>query len=223
MQNSGGQSQAHAQTMDRLYSWQINIYNFTRKYYLLDRDRLLQHLSPPKTGRVIEIGCGTGRNLIQAAQLYPDVTFVGLDISSVMLEKAQKAICKANIEHRVQLIQADAANLIFSKALLKPGSYDRVFFSYTLSMIPQWNKALAEISRLVAESGILLIVDFGLMEKMHPFLKGILRLWLKIFYTTPCDGLVEGVKHLNQYGFMSDVSHPHKGYSIFIKSQKMKT
>jgi ubiquinone/menaquinone biosynthesis C-methylase UbiE len=90
-------------------------------------------------------------------------------------------------------------------------------------MIPKWNKALAEISRLVAESGILLIVDFGLMENMHPFLKGILRLWLKIFYTKPCDDLVEGVKHLNQYGFKSDVSHPHKGYSIFIKSQKMKT
>ena len=41
---------------------------------------------------VLEIGCGTGRNLIILARKYPKTNFFGLDASAAMLETAQSKI-----------------------------------------------------------------------------------------------------------------------------------
>ena len=59
---------AAAALMDRIYHRQRRYYDFTRKYYLLGRDRLIEGLAPPPGGRVLEIGCGTARNLVAAAR-----------------------------------------------------------------------------------------------------------------------------------------------------------
>src|SRR5262249_43214804 len=53
-----------AQEMDAIYRYQRYIYDATRKYYLFGRDRLIANLDPPERGTVLEIACGTGRNLI---------------------------------------------------------------------------------------------------------------------------------------------------------------
>ncbi len=67
--------------MNRIYRRQRHVYDVTRKFYLLGRDRLIHRLNPPAGGKVLEIGCGTARNLIVAARTYPDVQFFGIDIS----------------------------------------------------------------------------------------------------------------------------------------------
>ena len=61
--------------MDRMYRHQRHIYDLTRKFYLLGRDRLIAALDPA-AGDVLEIGCGTGRNLILAARRYPNARFI---------------------------------------------------------------------------------------------------------------------------------------------------
>ena len=58
---------SEAALMDRIYRRQRHVYDFTRKYYLLGRDELIERLAPPADSRVLEIGCGTARNLIAAA------------------------------------------------------------------------------------------------------------------------------------------------------------
>ena len=84
--------------MDRMYAWQTGIYDFTRRPYLLGRDQLIDSLAPPTGGRVLEIGCGTGRNLINAARRWPNATYFGLDVSAVMLQKAKKEIVRAELD-----------------------------------------------------------------------------------------------------------------------------
>jgi S-adenosylmethionine-diacylgycerolhomoserine-N-methlytransferase len=79
---------AIAALMDRNYRFQRHIYDATRKYYLLGRDPLISGLAVPQGAAVLEIGCGTGRNLLQVAHRYPDARLFGLDISAAMLEKA---------------------------------------------------------------------------------------------------------------------------------------
>ncbi|HSO42957.1 MAG TPA: hypothetical protein VLR47_08995, partial [Rhodospirillales bacterium] len=63
--------------MDRIYRHQRHLYDATRKYYLLGRDQLIADLAPPEGGTVLEIGCGTGRNLIAAARAYPSASLSG--------------------------------------------------------------------------------------------------------------------------------------------------
>ncbi|TIM52630.1 MAG: class I SAM-dependent methyltransferase, partial [Mesorhizobium sp.] len=82
----------HGELMDGVYRWQRHVYDLTRKYYLLGRDRLISGLDVPVGGTVLELGCGTGRNIVLAARLYPDARFFGLDISAEMLETASAAI-----------------------------------------------------------------------------------------------------------------------------------
>ena len=78
--------------MDRMYRRQRHIYDLTRKFYLLGRDQLIDTLAPPAGARLLEIGCGTGRNLIRAARAYPDVRAYGIDISEEMLSTARARI-----------------------------------------------------------------------------------------------------------------------------------
>ncbi len=75
--------------MNRIYKRQRHIYDATRKFYLLGRDGLIDRLQLRAAGdSVLEIGCGTGRNLILAAQRYPGVRCCGIDVSTEMLTSA---------------------------------------------------------------------------------------------------------------------------------------
>jgi len=135
--------------MDAIYRTQRHFYDLTRKYYLLGRDRLIRHLSPPPGGSVLEIGCGTGRNLIVAAKAWPDAHFFGIDISEAMLETARAKVAKAGLSDRITLAQGDAT-AFDAQALFGRPAFDRVFQSYTLSMIPDWQGAIREAAAKIA-------------------------------------------------------------------------
>ena len=78
-------AQDHAQLMDDVYRYQRLIYDLTRKYYLLGRDHLIRELGATPDAHVLEVGCGTGRNLEKIGQRYPKAALYGLDISEQML------------------------------------------------------------------------------------------------------------------------------------------
>ncbi len=95
--------------MDRIYRRQRHVYDVTRKFYLLGRDQLIAALDPPAGGSVLEVGCGTGRNLILAARRYPEARFFGLDVSGEMLATAGINIMRAGLGKRISLGLGDAA------------------------------------------------------------------------------------------------------------------
>ncbi|MHA7774133.1 class I SAM-dependent methyltransferase [Roseibium sp. M-1] len=173
-----------ARLMDNVYRHQRHFYDLTRKFYLLGRDRLIRDLQPPRGGVVLELGCGTGRNLIAAAKAYPDVHFCGLDISKHMLETAQSNIDKAGLASRITLFQGDAANPSATDGLGVDG-FDRVFYSYTLSMIPIWREALAAGAARLKADGRIHVVDFGQQERLPGWFKRALFAWLGSFHVTP--------------------------------------
>jgi S-adenosylmethionine-diacylgycerolhomoserine-N-methlytransferase len=78
--------------MDKIDRRQRHIYDLSRKYYLLGRDEAIARLRPAHGDGVLEIGCGTGRNLIKAARTYPAARFYGLDVSRAMLDTAAASI-----------------------------------------------------------------------------------------------------------------------------------
>lgn len=174
--------------MDNIYKYQRHIYDLTRRYYLLGRDRLIGELAPPEGGTVLEIGCGTGRNLIKAARRYPYALFYGIDISEEMLTTARAKIARAGLSDRVRIGRADATDFDVMQ-LFNRSMFDRVFFSYSLSMIPDWEGALARGYRVTVEGGRLIVVDFGEQHQLPQWFRNLLTWWLRLFHVTPRTGL----------------------------------
>ena len=178
------QSDDAAGLMDRMYRFQRHIYDATRKFYLLGRDGLVDGLQPPTGGAVLEVGCGTGRNLIKIARAYPQARCYGLDVSEEMLATARRAVAKAGLSGRITLKQADATSFE-PEALFGRLDFDRVVISYALSMIPPWRAVLARALATLAPGGSLHIVDFGDQAHLPGPFRAVLNRWLALFQVTP--------------------------------------
>lgn len=174
--------------MDRMYRKQRHVYDLTRRYYLLGRDLLIRRLNPASGDHVLEIGCGTGRNLVQAAQRYRHAHFLGIDISREMLKSSDRAIAQAGLQSRVQVAFADAADFDPGTLFGRP-KFTRIFISYSLSMIPDWPRVLDGAVRLLADRGELHIVDFGRQDRLPRWFRAALRRWLGLFHVHPRDEL----------------------------------
>lgn len=179
---------AHGGMMDAIYRRQRHFYDATRKYFLLGRDRLIADLDAGEGATVLEPACGTGRNLIVAARRYPKARFHGFDISAEMLKQARHNVAKAGLSDRIALAQADATDFD-PVALFGVEAFDRVFLSYSLSMIPPWRAAVAASLRHVAPGGSLHVVDFGQQERLPGWFRAGLFAWLAKFHVEPRDDL----------------------------------
>jgi S-adenosylmethionine-diacylgycerolhomoserine-N-methlytransferase len=206
---------AASELMDRIYRRQRHFYDFTRKYYLLGRDRLIDGLAPPPGGRVLEIGCGTARNLVAAARAWPQAQLYGIDISAEMLDTAHQVVGRAGLARRVELARADATT--FDPAVLfGVPCFSRVFFSYSLSMIPNWQAALARALVWLPADGELHIVDFGDQERLPRWFRAGLRRWLARFHVTPRDELEAELKGLAGHaGAVRLFERPLRGYALY--------
>jgi S-adenosylmethionine-diacylgycerolhomoserine-N-methlytransferase len=174
----------HAALMDRVYRRQRHIYDLTRKFYLLGRDRMIDTLAPGPGARIVEVGCGTARNLIRLAHRYPDARLFGLDASHAMLETAAIALDRAGLGQRVALAQGYAEAL--SPAMFgESAPFDDVLFSYSLSMIPDWRQALNAATDSLGAGGRVHIVDFGDLDRLAAPARAALLKWLDLFHVAP--------------------------------------
>jgi S-adenosylmethionine-diacylgycerolhomoserine-N-methlytransferase len=203
-----------AERMDAIYRWQVGIYDATRKFYLLGRDDLIAALDPPSGGTVLEVGCGTGRNLVVAARRYPHARFFGFDVSPVMLAEARRAVARAGLADRIHLARADAAGFDPLTCFARDG-FDRVFCSYTLSMIPPWQEALDRAMEAVLPGGSLHVVDFGGQAQLPGLFRAGLRAWLAQFHVTPRDGFAERFgEAAAARGFAMRLERPFRDYAV---------
>lgn len=204
----------HAELMDGVYRHQRHFYDLTRKYYLLGRDRLIERLNAPAGASVLELGCGTGRNLLQAAKRFPQAEFGGLDISREMLETAAASIEKRALAARIKLVQGDATDFD-TQALFGRTGFDRVFISYSLSMIPDWRRTVTAALDALDEGGSLHIVDFGRQENLPGWFRRGLRAWLAKFHVAPRDSLRELLEaESHRIGAELQFTSLYRGYSV---------
>ncbi|ASY63719.1 hypothetical protein SJ05684_c22780 [Sinorhizobium sojae CCBAU 05684] len=171
-----------------MYRYQRYIYDFTRKYYLFGRDTLIRDLQAPPGASVLEVGCGTGRNLAVIADLYPEARLFGLDISAEMLATARTKLKRHGRPDTVLRV-ADATN--FSPASFGEKGFDRIVISYALSMIPAWEKALGAAIDALNPGGSLHIADFGQQEGWPGGFRRLLQAWLRRFHVSPRETLFD--------------------------------
>lgn len=205
--------------MDRMYLHQRHIYDISRKYYLLGRDRLIARLAPAPGQSVLEIGCGTGRNLVAAARRYPLAHFHGIDVSEAMLATARRSIARAGLSSRIAVYQADATRLD-AATLPSAAGMDRIFMAYTLSMIPAWREVLASAVGFLAPAGALHVVDFGSQAGWPSWLRRALRRWLALFDVRPCDDLEAVLRTIaSRSGLHVVVESPWRGYARYAEAR----
>ncbi len=210
----------HGQMMDRVYRYQRHIYNLTRKYYLLGRDLLIDDLDLGTNGAMLEVGCGTARNLIKAAKRYPDARFFGVDISEEMLATARASIARHGLSDRIRVEKGDATNFD-GAALFGQPTFDRIIYSYSLSMIPSWRATLERGAGALAPGGSLMIIDFGDLAGWPAWSRNMLRWWLARFHVTPRVELAEDARRLAQASrFSIDIRKLHRGYSQYITFER---
>lgn len=100
-------------------------------------------------GRVLEVAVGTGRNL---AHYHRDATLAGVDLSPEMLARAKEHA--AELGREADLREGDAAHLSFPDA-----SFDTVVCALSLCSIPDAERAIAEMHRVLVPGGQVLLLD----------------------------------------------------------------
>ncbi len=183
----GAVTEEHAARMDRMYRYQRHIYDLTRKYYLLGRDRMIEGLKAPPGARILEVGCGTGRNLVLARRHCPAAKLYGLDISHEMLQTARVNLGADRDPPTLRVADATA----FKAEDFGVDGFDRIMISYALSMIPSWESAIATSLAALKPDGSLHIVDFGQQERLPRWFRATLQAWLGRFHVTPRPDLYE--------------------------------
>lgn len=141
--------------LERYYQFHSRIYDATRWSFLFGRDEVLRRtLRVTNPRRILEVGCGTGRNLVSLRRLFPQAHITGVDLSEQMLAIASGKIC----DDQTTLLRRS-----YSVPLHQDGeAFDLVLFSYTLSMFnPGWEQAIDAAHDDLAEDGVIAVVDFS--------------------------------------------------------------
>ncbi len=203
-----------AQLMNRIYRSQRHVYDATRRFYLLGRDELIGDLAMTPGDTALEIGCGTGRNLVKIARSYPQAVCYGIDVSAAMLETARASVARARLQRRIVLGEADATSFD-ARATLGRDTFDRVVISYALSMIPPWRAVLQHAAGLVAPGGSLHVVDFGDQAGMPPWFRAALERWLALFHVAPRTTLAQELAVLTSGARLRCSVRPlYRGYAV---------
>ena len=110
--------------------------------------------------QVLDLGAGTGDQTLLAAQrVGPGGAVLATDISAAMLDLAREAARAAGLLH-VQTQVMDAQHLE-----LASGSFDAVIARCSLQFVPDVQRALAEVRRVLKPGGRLAAVVFSSVEK----------------------------------------------------------
>lgn len=159
MQNdisSSVSSEQHSKKMQRYYQFQSRIYDLTRWAFLFGRSTILKALPYEQEEEdlvIMEVGCGTGKNLLRLANLYPNASLIGIDVSRDMLKRCEKKL--AAEEERLTLLEGYYGKI---PIVQRP---DVILFSYCLTMVnPAWDMLIREAANDLKPGGHILVVDF---------------------------------------------------------------
>jgi S-adenosylmethionine-diacylgycerolhomoserine-N-methlytransferase len=104
--------------------------------------------------RMLEVGCGTGKNLVALRRAFPQASLTGLDLSRDMLSLARRNL--GVDAARVHLVQRT-----YDYPLQPNQPFDLVLFSYALSMFnPGWEQAIECAHADLQPGGLIAVVDF---------------------------------------------------------------
>lgn len=152
----------HQERLDAFYRGQARGYDDFRKRLLKGREELVAQL-PLEPGAVwVDLGGGTGANIAMAGGRVSALkrAYV-VDLCPALVNVARQRAAEAGWKN-VEVVEADATQFQPREALV-----DVVTFSYSLTMIPDWYRAIDHALNLLRPGGSIGVVDFYVSRK-HP-------------------------------------------------------
>jgi SAM-dependent methyltransferase len=138
------------------------------------RKRAVDQLNLRRGDRVLEVGCGTGRNFpFLRDAVGPEGRIYGVDLSEGMLRRARK-LCQRRQWTNFVSIEADAADYASQEL------FDGVLFSFSYNVMPHHRSVLRQVWKQLRPGGQLVIMDArlppGLLGKLiRPFATWLMK------------------------------------------------
>ena len=138
------------------------------------RKRAVDRLKLRQGDRVLEVGCGTGRNFqFLRDAVGPEGRIYGVDLSEGMLRRARK-LCQRRQWTNFVLIKADAADYASQEL------FDGALFSFSYNVMPHHRSVLRQVWKQLRPGGRLVIMDArlppGLFGKLiRPFATWLMK------------------------------------------------
>ena len=143
---------SHAEALSAFYAPQARHYDRFRERLLHGREALIGRLPLADGARVVELGGGTGRNAeFFGAKLGGIESLTIVDVCAPLLAEARQ---RARRITQLRVVEADATTYEPDEPV------DVVYFSYALTMIPDWHAAIANAIAMLKPGGVLGVVDF---------------------------------------------------------------
>ncbi len=150
----------HGERLEAFYQAQSDGYDDFRRRLLHGRQEMMDGLDLPEGGRLLDLGGGTGSNLELLGDRLQRLERVQIvDLCPSLLRAAEARIRRCGWR-RVEPVLADATTYQPDR-----GPIDVVTFSYSLTMIPDWFRALDHAHALLAPGGMIGVVDFYVARK----------------------------------------------------------
>lgn len=130
--------------------------------YLYHSARISQVIQGCK--EVVDLGCGPAVQLCQIAQLNPEISFHGIDLSPTMLENARENVARLGLKN-VHFSLGDITELGF----LPDASADGLVSTMALHHLPTLDhlyRCFREVNRVLRPGGALYLVDFNRFKRL---------------------------------------------------------
>ena len=109
--------------------------------------RLFQGLELTSNDYVLEIGCGSGKDLCILVAKY-GCRAVGIEYSDFLVKFATNSVQEAGLNSKISIMKGDVTNLDFGNE-----QFDLVFAQSVLATVAEKDKAAIEISRVLKPGG----------------------------------------------------------------------
>jgi ubiquinone/menaquinone biosynthesis C-methylase UbiE len=148
------------------------------RYYDAAFARIVRELQDSTGKTVLDLGCGYCYHTTRLAR--SDLSITGADFSEAALARARETLRDAGIAERVSLQQADATNLPFAD-----DSFDNVVMWGVLMHIPECEKALTQVARILKPGGKFVLTENNARSLEVVFLETMVNVAKRAIGRTP--------------------------------------
>jgi SAM-dependent methyltransferase len=190
-------------------------------------ERLFQKLTIGPNDYVLEIGCGSAKDLCRLVEKY-NCRAIGVDSSDLILKFAKDRVRRTGLSSKITIIKGDVANMDF----FLDGQFDIVIAQSVLATIPDKDKVATEVSRVLKSGGQfgdieLIWIDepddelvYNVEKRIGSFDRPLkLSEWIGLFKKAGLKEII--IFTSNDFGFPTDIFGVIKHNGGFVESMKL--